>query len=635
MICGLLQDVIAQGERDDLNGDELEAYAPRVSSLSAGLLPILSSGDWPSGLGNCPLQLCFVCTIVVLASAANPTGGTRTVMLRFVTLLFCLWLVGTKVVDLSFSCVSMSGEDPKVDAPWVSPLSAGLLPTSSSDGWSSGLDYCPCRLWTVISWFITTWALSAFLAGCVFPTGAPKPPRGIGCSWLQLVTRQSVDSLVSYPRFSSYDPKANTLWISPLSAGLLPASSTDGWSSRLRDCTLRLWTMNLRFTKSKRRYLHCILASSLRRRQVGQAVCLTQPCLLSLESTYWKNKCLLTTLDALCAGTPWQRMCQRLRLVLANDKPCGGTSCPVAVWNFYTIFETLTKHNVFIAVVESNWTARGHELVTHAEWTIGCTTGHYLGNVVVCSSSQHAHINAQCDTLTALRTVSCVSAPWMRYPIGADAVPHTLVNMGNSCYLNAVLQALFSLRELKSLFFKMRQKCEDNIRSLLQSPSVSPADVRQSLAHFSTNPDDPCTQTDVRLSFTHLWCISSDEDRVIVPHMLLERFHSDQQEDAQEFLQALVQDTGVDMQHLFEGIDTPILVCQSCSGQRLCDGIEFFTHLPLSLDEPRDAISVQSLIDSYLSPQVLAEDFEWTCGTCGNSEAPNKNTYLQHAHPFW
>ena len=226
-------------------------------------------------------------------------------------------------------------------------------------------------------------------------------------------------------------------------------------------------------------------------------------------------------------------MCQRLRLVLANDKPCGGTSCPIAVWNFHTIFETLTSHNVFAAVVELNSTARGRELVTHAAWTIGCATGHYLGSVVVCSASQHARISAQCDALPTLRTVSCVSAPWKRYPIGTDAVPHTLDNVGNSCYLNAVLQALFSLRELRSLFLDIRQKCENSVHSLLQSPSVSPADVKESLAHFGTDSDEPYTQTDIRLSFTHLWCICGDEDRVIVPHMLLDRFHFHRQEDAQ------------------------------------------------------------------------------------------------------
>ena len=46
-----------------------------------------------------------------------------------------------------------------------------------------------------------------------------------------------------------------------------------------------------------------------------------------------------------------------------------------------------------------------------------------------------------------------------------------------------------------------------------------------------------------------------------------------------------MEDSGKLLRRLFEGVDTPILVCQLCLEQRPCDGIECFTHLPLCLDE--------------------------------------------------
>ena len=343
----VLQDIFFKLRDGYRIGNDPETKLSWVSSLAAGLLPAYAGGSWYACLNYQSLRPCSVSTVVFPAGPCCPwcprcerPGAARSGEGTRHPIHSCsFWLVDKETIDLAWSFLTLNGDDPKVDAPWVSPLSAGLLPTSSSDGWSSGLDDCPSRLRIIVQ-RLTLGRPRSILSRKCWHTG-----------------QQSVGDIENRP--------------------------------------------------------------------CGCQVTAPQWPIPTYNLKYPKNKCLLTALDNLSAGTPWQIISFRLRLCLRNDEPCGGTSCTTAIWNFHTVSAALTSCDVFVNVAECSSSHANCTRVIHTGWTIGAPAGHCLGTVKICSTSRHAFVGEDDRDLPVLHAHQNIAAPWERYPIGADPVTTT------------------------------------------------------------------------------------------------------------------------------------------------------------------------------------------------------------------
>ena len=70
---------------------------------------------------------------------------------------------GLQDVVFLLTFMGCDGDDPEADALRVSPLSAGLLPVSSSDGWPSGLGQSLLRLRPILPRLSSLWGSLLFL----------------------------------------------------------------------------------------------------------------------------------------------------------------------------------------------------------------------------------------------------------------------------------------------------------------------------------------------------------------------------------------------------------------------------------------------------------------------------------------
>ena len=171
--------------------------------------------------------------------------------------------------------------------------------------------------------------------------------------------------------------------------------------------------------------------------------------------------------------------------------------------------------------------------------------------------------------------------------------PRALINAGCSCFINAVIQALWALPLLKEAmqdFLLNRMPPSDE-------PSLSASVLRL-------------------LAVTYRQCFSGDAATAVRPDLLLAEFYTaGVQEDAHEFFMKLVDDRSLFLvHHLFEGVDIPHLRCVHCGHFARVSATERFTCLSLPVQSSTwTASSVQSALDRYFELEPMPLDTQYVC----------------------
>ena len=205
------------------------------------------------------------------------------------------------------------------------------------------------------------------------------------------------------------------------------------------------------------------------------------------------------------------------------------------------------------------------------------------------------------------------SVPPMSLP-AQQHIPLGFNNLGNSCYLNAAVQALQASHHLAEV---MKDVC---LQPHLQQSSSS-----QSASQLLT--------ADERLAATHFASMQSGES--ITPSLLTQKYYVGNQEDVQEFLDTLLQDS-VLFRGICTGLDKPRLSCAHCGYAMFAAGEEEFTMLTLPLINSATFVpyrSIQEALNGYTASERV-ELREWRCGQADcqiaglHLDNPRKGSYF-------
>ncbi|CAK0836637.1 unnamed protein product [Prorocentrum cordatum] len=169
-------------------------------------------------------------------------------------------------------------------------------------------------------------------------------------------------------------------------------------------------------------------------------------------------------------------------------------------------------------------------------------------------------------------------------------------SVGNSCYMNSLLQALFPLapaqRMIAATLGALGDEPEEGLFDLLRQGNKL---VGTAIAAWRARG-------------------------ALEPELFLD-WHNGEQEDAQEFLQLnLLQNDGPELADLCRGIDWPRLSRPACPASRDATGAEPFTILSLPLvaaDGRRAFASVRTALADYIEAPYLVEVDDWQCPCAG------------------
>ena len=129
---------------------------------------------------------------------------------------------------------------------------------------------------------------------------------------------------------------------------------------------------------------------------------------------------------------------------------------------------------------------------------------------------------------------------------------------------------------------------------------------------------------DLRVACTYEASVNGDPNKSISAKLLVNKYHHGLPEDAQAFIQKLIdEDLAPRLSRVFRGVDSPRLMCKSCSHEEVAAGTKTFTCLSLPLIAKGTVVeSVQAAVDKYF----LLEDVElkWVCGACGKADNPRQ-----------
>jgi len=173
-----------------------------------------------------------------------------------------------------------------------------------------------------------------------------------------------------------------------------------------------------------------------------------------------------------------------------------------------------------------------------------------------------------------------------------------MVNVGNSCYVNAILQAIFSL-EITIEFCDL---------------GVDDSGDGKLVATFN----------------------QTQEGRAFRPVRFLDDHHQNQQ-DAHEFLQRKILYEALTWAALCSGADVPRLLCSHCGKRGRFAAREEFCSLSMPLSAPDGSVYTTALaaLTAYMGARQVVELDDWTCAAeaCASRGAgagyPMKTTNIE------
>ena len=225
-----------------------------------------------------------------------------------------------------------------------------------------------------------------------------------------------------------------------------------------------------------------------------------------------------------------------------------------------------------------------------------------------------------------------LSRPFLRIP-GSDDKPRPFFNLGNSCFINAALTALFGPVAFRNVLAQIFEEDEARLRRHLWSTAVSISGThREKVAA-------PAITHEERLAVTYATSLRAPTDlddvprgRAIIPYLFTHRFYHRNQEDANEFLNTIMMEANAPrLYQTCQGLDNPILRCRDCHTERRSEP-EWFNWLNLSLVHDEHLhVTIQEALDAHFQPELLTdEDFPFRCANphCHSTQLPYKISHL-------
>ena len=205
--------------------------------------------------------------------------------------------------------------------------------------------------------------------------------------------------------------------------------------------------------------------------------------------------------------------------------------------------------------------------------------------------------------------------------------PRPFQRIGNQCWINATLQALFAPQRVKDILadiYQLKQN-ECDVRSRLLPTALKDRGYN--------HPGEENILDEDLLAVTYHVAMTAPDHLPMIPNLLWSKYYRGLQEDASELLMQLLDaDTGSpSMARIFEGIDRPELACSNpeCSFRRRAQQEAFNTIVIQIRNEDGQVLrDVQTAVAAYMQAETLGAPFEWLCASCGSTEAPRKEHHI-------
>ena len=222
--------------------------------------------------------------------------------------------------------------------------------------------------------------------------------------------------------------------------------------------------------------------------------------------------------------------------------------------------------------------------------------------------------------------------PFSRVP-GADDKPRPFYNLGLSCFINASLTALFGPQAFRQALSQIFVSDEQRLRNHLWPVAVSISGRHQE------STAEPAITHEERLAVTLAASLRAPTDldpilrgRSMIPYLFTKHFYHDDQEDANEFLQTIMNEDNAPRLHAqCQGLDRPTLRCRECHTERRATP-EWFNWLNLSLEHDGQLHrTIQDALNAHLQPELLTDrDFQFRCRNpdCQSTRLPYKTSHL-------
>ena len=220
-----------------------------------------------------------------------------------------------------------------------------------------------------------------------------------------------------------------------------------------------------------------------------------------------------------------------------------------------------------------------------------------------------------------------------------------LANLGNSCFVNAVLQALAHCTPFR-VYFRDFLKAEAPVS--LGATTIHKEDTPHLKARAEGAPVAPLDAKLCRAVHALLRVMWSGEYSTISPHEFVqtvwaasggERFASLRQHDAQEFLTFVISSisdelgqTNHVMRELFDVELLHETICDSCG--HVVYTPEHSYGLPLPMPDtttPKGKLKLESCIEAYLSTQKLVGVNMYHCESCGGDREATRKCSITSA----
>ena len=209
----------------------------------------------------------------------------------------------------------------------------------------------------------------------------------------------------------------------------------------------------------------------------------------------------------------------------------------------------------------------------------------------------------------------------------AGEKPRAFNNIGESCWINAAIQALLSPMAFKAALAKLWAQTPVNTRAGLTQAASNGADTLENFSH------------QLRLAAT--MCVTHRHPRTapLTPHLFTKAFYQFRQDDAGECITRVLHPKQAPvLQDLVSGDMEQQLTCTfaGCQATRPSRGEKDFASLQLPLCTPcgtQTFRSVQAALDAYMPSEIvsLSEDRCQICIAAERPAAATDNFLKSHA----